>query len=181
MTDRHASPITHQRRAEQARLGQRALEQPLGRVKRDAKPERLVARALAIDQRAGAVFLGEASQLAARRRALLEIDEVHGDPALLEEALRLARVLAVGEAEDLRLHRRHDAGLGATGSPGVSSASAARRFRSASQALSGTGCVPGCLAPPTRGPWKSEPPVAIRPSRAHISRYAVICPAECSG
>src|SRR5437762_7888694 len=31
------------------------------------------------------------------------VDEVHRDPALLEEALRLARLLTVGETEDLDL------------------------------------------------------------------------------
>src|SRR5262249_19270916 len=134
-----------------------------------------------IDQGARAEFLGEAPELAARRRALLQIDEVHGNPALLEEALRLARVLTVGEAEDLRLDCRHGAGLGTVASPGASSASAARRFRSAPRAPRGPGGAPGGPPPPTRGRWRPEPPVAIGRSRAHISRYAVICPAECSG
>src|SRR6267142_2911667 len=181
VTDRHAAAVPHERSAEQARLGQRALEQALGRVEGDAQTERLVAGTLAIDQGAGAEFLDEASELAARRRTLLQVDEVDGDTALLEEALRLARVLAIGEAEDLRLDRRHDAGPPDGGSPGASSASRARRSRSSRQALSGTGCTPGFRTPPTRGPWKSEPPVATRPSREHISRYAVICPEECSG
>src|SRR5882724_6202574 len=127
MPDRDPPAESHERGAEQPRLGQRALEQTLGRVEGDPQAERLEARALAIDQRRRAVFLGEASELAARGRALLQVDEVHGDAAFLEETLGLARVLAIGEAEDLGLHRRHQA------------ASAARRSRSSYQALSGTG------------------------------------------
>src|SRR5215467_4580130 len=107
MPDRHAAAAAHERRAQETRLGQRALQQALGRIEGDAQAERPVAHALAIDQRAGAELVGEAPELAARRRALLQVDEVHGDAALLEEALGLARVLAVGEAEDLRLDRRH--------------------------------------------------------------------------
>src|SRR5262249_16384519 len=101
--------------------------------------ERLVARTLPIDQRAGAVLLGEPPELTLRRRALLQVDEVHGDAALLEEALRLARVLAIREAEDLRLHRRHAVGLGDAGTGGASWARCWSRRRSSVQALSGTG------------------------------------------
>src|SRR5262245_20057903 len=98
MPDRYAAAAAHERRAQEARLGQRALRQALGRIERDAQAEGLVARALAIDERPGAELVGEAPELAARRRALLEIDEVHGDPALLEEALCLAGVLEIGRA-----------------------------------------------------------------------------------
>src|SRR5580765_177199 len=155
VTDRHAPSTPHERSPEQARLGQRALEQALGRVEGDAQAERLVARALAIDQRRGAEFLGESSELAARGRPLLQVDEVDGDAALLEEALRLARVLAIREAEDLRLDRGHRAGLGAGaagGALGASSASIASRRRTSCQASAGTGWPPGCRTPPTRGP-----------------------------
>src|SRR2546425_986579 len=145
------------------------LDQPLGRVACDAEAERLEARALAVDQRAGAELLGEAPELAARRRALLQVDEVHGDAALLEEALRLARVLAVGEAEDLGLEGDH------------APESDASRLRSSCQALSGTVCAPGWVARLICGPWKSDPPVATSPSRAHISRYVVVWSVECSG
>jgi len=62
---------------------------------------RLHERALAVDQRGGTEALGEAPQLALGGRPFIEVDEVHGDAPLGEEALRLARVLAVLEAEDL--------------------------------------------------------------------------------
>src|SRR5882724_56959 len=175
VADRDAPAAAHERCPEQARLRQRALEQALRRVARDAEAERLEARAVAIDERRGAELLGEAPELAARGRALVQVYEVHGDAALLEEALRLARVLAVVEAEDLGLNGAH--GIDA---PGWAASDASRLCRSR-QALSGTGCRPGCRAPPTLGPWKSEPPVATRPRCLHISRYADVWPAECSG
>src|SRR5262244_1787986 len=136
MPDRHAAAAAHERRAQEARLGQRALQQALGRIERDAQAEGLVARALAIDERPGAELVGEAPELAARRGPLLEVDEVHGDPALLEEALRLAR-----------RHAKAPGAGGAGDALGVSSAREARRRRSSAQALSGTGWTPGCRTP----------------------------------
>ena len=65
-----------------------------------------LARALAVDQRHGAEPLGEAPQLAARGRTLLEIHEVRRNPPLREEAERLAGVLAVLEPEDLDVQRQ---------------------------------------------------------------------------
>src|SRR6185295_17884975 len=50
--------------------------------------------------------LGEAPQLTLGGRTLVEIDEVHGDAPFGEESLRLARVLAVLEAEDLDVEHR---------------------------------------------------------------------------
>src|SRR2546430_14738551 len=72
-----------------------------GRIDDNTETESLDRAALAIDQRRGAETLGEPAELAARGRTLLHVDEVHRDPALLEEALRLARLLTVGETEDL--------------------------------------------------------------------------------
>src|SRR2546425_10291919 len=144
MADRDAPAAADERRPEQARIRQRLLEKPLGRVAPDTQAERLEARALAVDQRRGAELLLEAPQLAARRRALLHVDEVHGDAALLEEALRLARILAVGEAEDLGLEGGHEP------------ESDARRLRSSCQALSGTVCAPGWVARLICGPWKPD-------------------------
>src|SRR5262249_47603263 len=114
-------------------LRERTLEQALGRVAGDAEPQRFEARAVAIDERGGTEPLGEAPELAARGGVLLQVDEVHRDAALLEEALRLARVLAVGEAEV----------RGLTGAQGPCAlgwaARDASRLRSACQALLGTG------------------------------------------
>src|SRR3989442_9452586 len=87
--------------AEQSRLGERALEHALGRVAAHVQAQRAKARVLAIDQRGGAELVLESPQLAAGGRALVQIDEVHGDAPLREEAQRLARVLTVLEAEDL--------------------------------------------------------------------------------
>ena len=65
------------------------------------QPERAIARAFAVDERTGAELLDEAPQLALAGRALLHVHEVHDQAALGEEALGLARVLAVVETEDL--------------------------------------------------------------------------------
>src|SRR2546430_5680840 len=92
-----------ERRPEEARLDERLLDEALGRVAGNTEAERLERGTLAIDQRRGAETLGEPAELAARGRTLLHVDEVHRDPALLEEALRLARLLTVGETEDLDL------------------------------------------------------------------------------
>jgi hypothetical protein len=100
-TDRHLAAVADQRRAQQPRLGQRAVEQALRRVASHAQAERLEPRALAIDQRGGPEALGESPQLALGRRPLVEIDEVDGDAPLGEEPLRLAGGLTVAEAEDL--------------------------------------------------------------------------------
>ena len=52
----------------------------------------------------GAEAVAEPLELALGHRALVEVDEVHGDAALGEEALRLARLLAVLDPEDLDVH-----------------------------------------------------------------------------
>jgi hypothetical protein len=101
VADRHLAAVAHQRGLEQSRLGERAIEQPLRRVAGHTQSEGLVPRAVLVDERGRAEALGEAPQLALGRRPLIEIDEVDGDAPLGEEALRLARVLAVFEPEDL--------------------------------------------------------------------------------
>src|SRR5262245_48267694 len=98
-----------------------------------------MARALAVDHGGGAQALLEPPQFPGRGRALGEIDEVDGDAALREEALGLARVRIVPEAEDLHVH--------------VARAWAMRASR-ASQAAMGTSGIPGGLSRPVCAPWK---------------------------
>src|SRR5207244_4010351 len=86
--------------------------------------------------------------LAARRRTLLQVHEVHGDAAFLEEALRLARVLAVCEPEDLGLEGRHGSGADEAGaSSGGPESDAGRRCNSC-PAPPGSGCDAGGPASP---------------------------------
>src|SRR5207245_10602068 len=89
-------------------------EAPRGETTRARQAEVADSRTLAVDQRRGAEPRGEAPELAARGRALREIHEVHRDPPLREEAERLAGVLAVGEAEDLDVHRQTISGSART-------------------------------------------------------------------
>ena len=111
-----------------------------------SRPE---ARALAIDEGGRAELLGEPPELPARGRALVEIHEVHGDPPFGEEALGLAGVLAVVEAEDLDVYFL-----------GVRQAGALRgwperdacRLRNSCHTLIGIGGVPGAPAFPIAGP-----------------------------
>ena len=139
----------HQGRAQQARLRERPLEEALRGVARDVEAERPEAGSRAIDEGGRTELLGEPPELTARGRALVEIDEVDGDPPLGEEALRLARVLAIVEAEDLDIY-----------CSGVPQAGALRgwperdacRLRSSCQTLRGIGGVPGALAFPIAGP-----------------------------
>src|SRR2546425_345214 len=137
VTDRDLAAVADERRAQEPRLRQRALEQALGRVERDAQPHRLVGRALLVDDGGRPEAVGESLQLALRGGAFLQIDEVHTDAALGEEAQRPARVLAVVEAEDLDVH-------------------AARAFSAAafnsSQTLMGTRGWPRRLVRPLRSP-----------------------------
>src|SRR5688572_16413655 len=142
--DGHLAAVADERRAQQAGLRQGALEQSLRRVPRHPQPQGPVAGSLLVDEGAGAEALGEAAQLALRGRALLQVDVVHRDPPLGEEALRLARVLAVVEAEDLDGHAGGSAGLDAR----------ARRTApsSSSYTLIGTGGWPSGLARPERSP-----------------------------
>ena len=62
------------------------------------------ARAPLVDERGGAEMIDEAPELPARGRVQPEIDVVDGDAAVGEEAQRLARFLAVVEAEDLDVY-----------------------------------------------------------------------------
>lgn len=101
MPDGHPVAVSDQGRAEQAGLVERPREQPLGRVTADVQASGAKARALPVDQRRGPEPLLESAQLTPSRRPFLEIHEVDGDAPLREEAERLARVLAVLEAEDL--------------------------------------------------------------------------------
>ena len=129
-------------------------EETLGRVARHVQAEGAEALAAPVDQGGGAEALGEAPELTARGRALPEVHEVDRDSPLREEAERLARVLAVLEAEDLNRQLRHSAA----------------RSLSASQTSGGTAGLPGGFVRPVSGPWKSEPPVAIRPRSRQSAR-----------
>jgi hypothetical protein len=62
VADRDAPGAAHQRRPEETRVCERALEQTLGRVARDAEAECLEASAVAIDERRGAELLREAAE-----------------------------------------------------------------------------------------------------------------------
>src|SRR5262249_34027656 len=104
MTDGHLAAIADERRAQQARLGQRTLEQPLRRVERHAQAHVFIRRAILVDHGRGPEAIGESLQLALGRGTLLEIDEVHRDPALGEEAKRFARLLAILKAEYLNVY-----------------------------------------------------------------------------
>src|SRR5262245_46472560 len=141
VADADAVADAHERRAEQARLGLGALEQPLGRIAADAQAERAEGGALAVDEGGGTELLGEATQLAFGGRPLPEVHEVWLDATLREEAERLASVLAVVEAEDLngeRGGRRH---------------TRPARRRSASHDSHGTAGLPSVFARPLWGPW----------------------------
>jgi hypothetical protein len=161
----------HQGRAQEAGLRERPLEEALRGVARDVEAERAEPRALAVDQRRRAELLGEPTELAARGRALVEIYEVDGDPPLGEETLRLAGVLAVGEAEDLDVYCSgvREAGIyrgwperdaGGFICRGVREAGIYRgwperdaaRLRNSCQTLIGIGGVPGAFAFPIAGP-----------------------------
>jgi hypothetical protein len=69
------------------------------------------AAGLAIEQRLDAEPLGEAAKLARGRTALLKVDEVHLDAALLEEPKCVPRIGVILRPEDLDLslacHGRH--------------------------------------------------------------------------
>src|SRR6266542_6439885 len=130
-----ASPV--ERRAQEPRLRQRALEHALGRAAADVQRQRAEPRVLAIDQGGGAELFLESPQLATGGRPLVQIDEVHGEPALGKEAQRLARVLTVLETEDLDVH----------------ALARAARACTPSQALKGTAGVPGGFVRPVCGPW----------------------------
>src|SRR5215470_9886426 len=101
VSDGHLMAAAHERRLEQPRLGLGAHEHALRRIAADVQAQRAIAGPLLIEQRGRSELLHEAPQLARAGRTLLEIDEVHADAALGEEALGLAGVLAVEEAEDL--------------------------------------------------------------------------------
>src|SRR5688572_12745395 len=73
---------------------------------RGAEPQVRVSLRITIDQGRDAKFLREALQLARRRGALVQINEVSLDPPLSEKAQRLARVGALLHAEDLNFHYR---------------------------------------------------------------------------
>src|SRR6056297_875963 len=80
------------------------LEPPVVRIVRSVQPEIQESARLPVDERVGPELLDEPPKLPLRRRLLLEVDEVDRHPALLEEALGLARVLARLRAEDLDIH-----------------------------------------------------------------------------
>jgi len=101
VTDGDLSSVADERRPQEPRLGQRSIEQALGRVAGHPQAESLEAGPLAVDERRGSEALGEAAQLALGGRPFVEIDEVDRDAPLGEEPLRLARVLTVAKAEDL--------------------------------------------------------------------------------
>jgi len=140
--DREPAAVPHQGRPQETWLRERPLEEALRGIARHVEAESPEARALSIDEGRGREPLGEASELASRGRALVEINEVDWNPPLGEEALRLARVLAIPESEDLDRGRR-------AGQRRTSSAFA----RSSRHTLIGIGGVPGAPAVPTAGPW----------------------------
>src|SRR5215470_6677396 len=148
MADGDLAAVPHQRRAQQTWLGQRALEQALRRVERHAQAHVSVGRAVLVDHGRRPEAIGESLELAFGRGALLQIDEVHGNPALGEEAQRFARVLAIMEPEDLNVYDE---------------CAFCAAALSSSHTLIGTGGWPSGFARPLRSPWQSEPPVATSP------------------
>src|SRR3989442_8695686 len=133
-----AIPVSNERGAQQARFGEGALQHPLRRVAAHVQAERAEPGAVAVDQRGRPELLLKAAQLTPRGRPLFEIDEVHGDPPLGEEAQRLAAILAALEAEDLDAH-------------GLRLARSARS-RNRSHAGQGTAGVPRGFVRPLWGP-----------------------------
>lgn len=134
-----ADPVSaaDERCAEEAGLQDGPIQQALGRVAGHAETQFPEARALATHEGARPEALLEAAQLARRRRALGQIDEMHVDAALGEEALRLAGVRIVPEAEDLDGHAAR---------------ARAMRSRRPAHAASGTAGVPGRLRRPVCAP-----------------------------
>ena len=97
--------VSHERHPQQQRLVDELLQPALVGEPGVRESEIGEGTRLAIDERADAELLREATQLAGRRGPLHEIHEMDLDPALGEEALRLARVGALLHAEDLDFHR----------------------------------------------------------------------------
>src|SRR5215213_11942644 len=95
----------HQRRHQEHRvvLQQRG-DAALGDV-RHVQAAVAEALPLPVEQRLPPELLPEALQLPRRRGALLQIHEVHLDPALLEEPERLLRLVTAPGAEHLEFHR----------------------------------------------------------------------------
>src|SRR5690606_1984515 len=77
--DAQAVPAPHERHAEDERLLARDLDPAVVSVVRGLQAEREEALRAAVDQPLLAELLEEAAQLARRRRALLEVHEVHAD------------------------------------------------------------------------------------------------------
>ena len=70
-----------------------------------AQPELLEAPGIAVDDAVESELLHEATELAQRRRTLVQVDEVDLDAALLEESHGLLRIPALSRAEDLDFHQ----------------------------------------------------------------------------
>src|SRR5690606_26298366 len=99
-------PVTgpYQRGAEEQRILLEQRDDPAFREMRGVQPAVPEARALAIQQRLRPELLDEPPELTRRGRPLVEIHHVHLHAPLLEEALRLLRVLALASAENLYFH-----------------------------------------------------------------------------
>jgi hypothetical protein len=90
-----------QRGPEQERLLGEDVQPAVGAVERGVEAERAQALGAPVEDGVDAVTIHEAPELPLRRRPLLQVDEVRPDPALREEAERLARVGVVADPEDL--------------------------------------------------------------------------------
>ena len=97
--------MSDQRQAEQSLVGQDSLGQ-LGVAHGQVAHARVtVDTTLAVDQSGRAEPLDEPTQLTGRHGLAPQVDEVDGDPAILEEAQRGTGRPIVLQAEDLDLRR----------------------------------------------------------------------------
>ncbi len=87
--------------AEESRILGEPFEPVVVRIQRGLEPALGESLSGTIDQRLGSEFLREPLQLTEGGRPLLEINEMYADPALREEAERLASIGILFCAEDL--------------------------------------------------------------------------------
>src|SRR6202011_5934436 len=107
--------MANKRHPQQHWLVDEKLQPTLRSVSRRAQAKIREPARILVDQSVDTKFLCESRQLASRRRALREIDEMGLRPAFGEEAQRLSRVGALFHAKDLDIHACRTCGAGVQG------------------------------------------------------------------